>query len=146
MVGLGGLLGCSNILWYIMIILCYGGLLGVIMSAKPKKGCRICRSEFTKRVTSLRDHTCDILRSKIGPVPASFAQQDPTGTWGTVPWHQIPWDCLLDHNGMVDLGIVFTTALPPKDTMTFRDEGEISYALGKQGGTRQFCGVFHSQF
>jgi hypothetical protein len=27
--------------------------------------------------------------------------------------------------------------------MTFRDEGEISYALGKQGGTRQFCGVFH---
>lgn len=46
-------------------------------------------------------------------------------------------------HGLVDLGLVFTTALPPKDTMTFRDEGEISYALGKQGGTRQFCGVFH---
>ena len=38
---------------------------------------------------------------------------------------------------LVDLGLVFTTALPPKDTMTFRDEGEISYALGKQGGTRK---------
>ena len=25
--------------------------------------------------------------------------------------------------------------------MTFRDEGEISYALGKQGGTRPVVGV-----
>ena len=44
-------------------------------------------------------------------------------------------------HGLVDLGL--GEPLPPKDTMTFRDEGEISYALGKQGGTRQFCGVFH---
>jgi hypothetical protein len=34
-------------IYYDNIVL--GGLLGVIMSAKPKKG---CRSEFTKRVTS----------------------------------------------------------------------------------------------
>ena len=30
------------------------------------------------------------------------------------------------------------------DTMTFRDEGEISYALGKQGGTRWGHKAFHT--